>query len=344
MNYAIIYQGNVVSLSEEAKKIAKCLSVGNNVKIAEIGTFFTPNPTLTYPLKFNVFDRIIYFCVTAVTAIEYMNFYTSKYITKDIILYTVIEGTPKTLSERHVRYVNLFKVIAPSNFVKEILTDYGIKVDDVIYHGIDTKEYPSAEKVVAYRNRFPNRKIICSVGGYVKRKGYENFIKAVDILKDKINMKFVVNIHTSDLFPLHIIPEHLKNYIVVDKTFSLGTLKEDVLAKIMGCDIFAYPSLSEGFGIPCLEAMYFKKPIVYNNAPAHNEYAVGFKVEPTTVMYEDFAGIVDVKEYCYEPNDFAEMLKYALENEKECREISMKAHEKSLQFDINRVYKKFENI
>jgi glycosyltransferase involved in cell wall biosynthesis len=60
---------------------------------------------------------------------------------------------------------------------------------------------------------------------------------------------------------------------------------EDLPPLMSGADVFVYPSLSEGFGLPPLEAMACGAPVVCSDAPALPEVVgdAAITVQPTDV-------------------------------------------------------------
>ncbi|MGN6125816.1 MAG: glycosyltransferase, partial [Humibacter sp.] len=69
---------------------------------------------------------------------------------------------------------------------------------------------------------------------------------------------------------------------------TLGTLGDADLAVVLAkADVFVYPNLASGFGLPVVEAMRFGTPVVHSDDPAVVEVAFGAGV---TVAREDAAG------------------------------------------------------
>ncbi|WBU37754.1 glycosyltransferase family 4 protein [Homoserinibacter sp. YIM 151385] len=55
---------------------------------------------------------------------------------------------------------------------------------------------------------------------------------------------------------------------------ALGRLDDEDLALVMSrAEVFVFPSLAEGFGLPVLEAMHFGVPVIHSDAPAVAEVA-----------------------------------------------------------------------
>ncbi len=89
---------------------------------------------------------------------------------------------------------------------------------------------------------------------------------------------------------------------VADKVVLPGYVTEGEKAALMkNCQIFAFPSLYEGFGLPLLEAFYYEKPVLCSNSSSLPE--VGGKavhyVDPLKVrdMAEGFKKLSDDRKY-----------------------------------------------
>ena len=65
---------------------------------------------------------------------------------------------------------------------------------------------------------------------------------------------------------LELTNEYVKNNNLDDKIIFCGYVEDDMLPVLYsGCDAFIYPSLYEGFGLPPLEAMSCKAPVITSN-------------------------------------------------------------------------------
>lgn len=136
-------------------------------------------------------------------------------------------------------------------------------------------QYPRIEPPAApkenYRekNGLGGKKIILSLGRLVKRKGQEKIIRFLPkILEAVPEAVFIIAGDGPERGELEALAKFFR---VSDKVLFLGKVKEDELSDVYAaCDIFAAPSLPskddwEGFGIVCLEAAYFGKPVVATN-------------------------------------------------------------------------------
>jgi glycosyltransferase involved in cell wall biosynthesis len=69
---------------------------------------------------------------------------------------------------------------------------------------------------------------------------------------------------------------------------TLGSLGDADLAVVLSrADVFVYPNLTSGFGLPVVEAMRFGTPVVHSDDPALTEVAFGAGI---AVPREDAAG------------------------------------------------------
>jgi len=71
---------------------------------------------------------------------------------------------------------------------------------------------------------------------------------------------------------------------IIQETFQSGLTSQVLLPGVISdsrkpawlyenCDVFVFPSLTEGFGFPVLEAMQFGKPVVTSNRTSLPEIA-----------------------------------------------------------------------
>ena len=160
---------------------------------------------------------------------------------------------------------NADHVIAVSECTKrDIVNDYGISPDkvSVIYQGCDPlfAEPINKERVPEIKAKYslPD-KFIVSVGTIEERKNVLSVVKSLLLLHDDIH--------------LVAVGRRTKYTALVDKFVAENHLEHRVhllhgvpyidLPVIYRCaDVFAYMSLYEGFGIPLLEALNSRVPVV----------------------------------------------------------------------------------
>lgn len=157
------------------------------------------------------------------------------------------------------------KIIAISNRTKQdIIKFYGIKPDkiEVIYQTCDDsfKKASSIEKLNTVRQTYqlPD-KYILSVGTIEQRKNLLLVIKALKNIN--IDYKLVVIGKQTSYFKQveqEIAKHSLQNRVIFLKNIPFADLPSIYqLAKV-----FVYPSFYEGFGIPIIEALYSRVPVI----------------------------------------------------------------------------------
>jgi phosphatidyl-myo-inositol dimannoside synthase len=139
-----------------------------------------------------------------------------------------------------------------------------------------------------------DKKIILSLGRLVKRKGHEKIIRLLpQILREAPEAVFVIAGGGPERQELQNLA---KTFGVPEQVIFLGKVKESELPEIYDmCDIFAAPSLPskddwEGFGMVCLEAAYFAKPVIVTNVgglpEAVENNVTGFVVQNDEELFE----------------------------------------------------------
>jgi glycosyltransferase involved in cell wall biosynthesis len=163
------------------------------------------------------------------------------------------------------------KVVATSGFVKRQLSNWGIS-SEIIYPGIDHSIFkPSYSKLDHSYIK------LLYVGSAYKYKSVLEMVKAVGYLikqKNVANIRLYLRLHVKkwDYFK---IKEYVRKYqlennmIILDFPYTTPNQLAEIYNKF--CDIFITPSKWEGFGLPVIEAMACKKPIVARNIPIFQE-------------------------------------------------------------------------
>jgi len=167
------------------------------------------------------------------------------------------------------------RVITVSYAMQDELIQAGFPAENirVCYNGVDPNKYSpnqvSEERIREIKSKYGlnnNDMMILFVGRLVWIKGVDKLIRAMPHILQKIpNAKLVVvglgdmrdylegrvrNLHLADVvkFRFEFIPE------------------EERIVHYAACDVAAYPSLYEPFGIVTLEAMSMEKPVVVGAA------------------------------------------------------------------------------
>lgn len=156
------------------------------------------------------------------------------------------------------------KIIVNSVWLKNILIkETKAEVEAVILHA------PDHDQFFPENLQRTDRKEIRILIPYrdEKRKGTKEGIEAFKIVRQKYpDVKLVMFGKKTEDFNFY----GLKNEV----EYHFSPVKDDLRRLYNSCDIFCYPSLEEGFGMPPMEAMACGLPVVATNAGAISEYAI----------------------------------------------------------------------
>ncbi|PIR67069.1 MAG: hypothetical protein COU51_00570 [Parcubacteria group bacterium CG10_big_fil_rev_8_21_14_0_10_36_14] len=162
---------------------------------------------------------------------------------------------------------------------------------------------PKATEDFREKYGWQNKKIIFSLGRLVKRKGQSKLIKLMPhILLDNPNALLVIagdGPYKSELIAI------TKELGLSDSVIFLGrVLDVDLPNLYSACDIFVLTALPskdnwEGFGMVCLEAAYYAKPVVVTNSGGLGEAVengvTGFVVHTDEELYSTISELLKNK-------------------------------------------------
>lgn len=161
---------------------------------------------------------------------------------------------------------------------------------EVVYCGVDGKFRvlnANDDLLGVTRRRFGlNFPFILSVGVIEPRKNHAKLIQAYALLKSRPSFEHKLVIAgrrgwlSDDVFR---VVEELK--LTSDVIFLGHILESDLVALYNLADVFAYPSLYEGFGLPVLEAMACGTPVVSSDSSSLPEVVgdAGLMITPDDV-------------------------------------------------------------
>lgn len=181
--------------------------------------------------------------------------------------YEVWSGNKKNKERARNSYNLGLKIIVNSTWLKDKLKkEQGVNVEAVILHAPNHNQF-FPEKIErkddSIRILMPYRE--------ERRKGIKEGLAAIELVKKKYpNIKLV-------LFDKKPIGENLGNEIIKDSRSHLLPIIDRLRRLYNSCDIFLYPTLEEGFGMPPMEAMACGIPVVTTTAGAIPEYTIAGK-------------------------------------------------------------------
>jgi len=111
-----------------------------------------------------------------------------------------------------------------------------------------------------------NSPFILYIGGFSKRKNVESVIESFINIYKNLPCKFSLVIAGSGKETLNELKSKVSSYNMENEIVFTGFLEDEILPVFYnGCSVFVYPSFYEGFGLPPLEAMSCKTPVISSN-------------------------------------------------------------------------------
>ena len=139
--------------------------------------------------------------------------------------------------------------------------------------------YQSSEKFSIQKTNYNGKKYILHVGTFEKRKNLLTLVKAFKKLKDelKVDYKLVLAGSTyinGDNKVLLKIEKYIAEHNLFSSVLMPGYIdKNKVLYFYNNSFMYVFPSIDEGFGIPLIEALQLKVPVICSDIPIFREIA-----------------------------------------------------------------------
>ena len=180
-------------------------------------------------------------------------------------------------------------IIADSHSTKRDIIEF-FNVDEkkikVVHLGVESRFRPiSNVEDYRTRNNLPS-KMILNIGTLEPRKNVVTLIKAFKKLQERGPKDYVLVIAGGKGWLYKKIFEEIKSSGVEQSIRLLGVVRDEDLPLLYNCaDLFVYPSLYEGFGLPPLEAMACGVPIITSNTSSLPEVVgnAGLMVDPLDI-------------------------------------------------------------
>lgn len=219
-----------------------------------------------------------------------------------------------------LRHAN--QVIANSEHTRDTLLEMGIDAAriTIIYPGVDVSVFKLGLDVSGLRESLGisrDEKLVLSVGRLSRRKGFDQMIRAIAVLRaEGIKVKYVIAGIGEDTDYLDgLIREHN----LQDIAHRIGAVSEADLPRWMNaCDLFAMPNRdingdNEGFGMVFIEAAACGKPSLAGDAGGTGSAVLhqitGIRVDGTSVL----AVSNGLRKILMEENNAATLGQHALE-------------------------------
>jgi len=175
-----------------------------------------------------------------------------------------------------IRFIKKFadKIITVSKFSKEDIANF-YKIDPkkikVVYNGYDNVTY----KLLQNFEPKLTSKYILYIGRLEEKKNTAGLVEAFSkFKKDQPEDQHKLVLIGKPGFGFEEVEENIKKYNLADDVVLPGWVDDDDLPIwLNGADLFVFPSLFEGFGIPVLEAMSCGCPVICSNTTSLPEAA-----------------------------------------------------------------------
>ena len=227
------------------------------------------------------------------------------------------------------------EVICNSLYMKnEIRNLFGKPVENihVVPNGINVNKFDGKERDWVFRRNYAAdyEKIVFFAGRIVNEKGIQVLLNAAPkILANYPNVKFVIAGRGPCLDELKGLTDYLG---LSQKVYFTGYLNDTQITKMYkAIDIATFPSLYEPFGIVALEGMLAGAATVVSDAGGLNEI-ISHRID-------------GMKSYAGNPNSLADSILECLFDEKLCKQMATKAHEKVVnEFNWDTISKKTMDV
>lgn len=165
---------------------------------------------------------------------------------------------------------NADRIVAISHYTKQTLVDYlGMPAEriDVVHNGVDPKIFCPRPVPDEFRRGLgleAGQRMVLHVGSEDPRKGMPLLLRALAIAKRDVPGIALVKVGAPSFAEQRARNRALCRELGIDNDVKwVGAVPEEELPLFYSAaDIFAFPSLFEGFGLPVLEALACGTPVV----------------------------------------------------------------------------------
>ena len=189
------------------------------------------------------------------------------------IPYSPCDGYPILYGSKPI-FDKAYKILATSKYTKKVLKEYGYE-STVLYHGVDTSVYKPENIDKKTYGIEDDKFVFLHVGINSGRKMIWRLIHCFhEFSKDKDDAILLIrtvpegeyNLIEFTKFRFPELFEKKKLYFSLSNMFA--PFPEDFMAGLYKiCDVYVSASSGEGFGLPYVESMACKKPVI---APNHS--------------------------------------------------------------------------
>jgi len=260
--------------------------------------------------------------------------------------YVTVEGKPKPhLIQPWFR--KDFRLVAVSNFVKDMLAEVGITVMDVIPHGIDINKVKEVSRMAKgmkeeIKSELGVEVLYGTICSDHRRKGLDRLRDALQIATEELPEAGFYILTKPKGASLIGKLKHVK----VDTNY--GMLEREEVLTLMGSfDFYLCSSLAEGFCLPLIEANAFGIPAIYPEYPPLTEVAppeLNFPFPILYIRYMDFRDGILYRCGIYKPKDMVSTIKNTFElytsNHESYKKLGDELKSHAEKYDLMKTYPK----
>ncbi len=162
-----------------------------------------------------------------------------------------------------------------------------------------------------------NKKYIYHLGNIEPRKNLIILLEAFTRVCREFGSEYQLVVSGQKGWLIRSLSQFLKNYPLRDQVLFTGYVPmEDLPVLMNGAELFVFPSLYEGFGLPVLEAMSCGTPVISSNRSSIPEIvgSAGLLIDPTNTQ------------------ELAEQISFLLRNEADRRRLRLLGLEQAARF------------
>ena len=157
----------------------------------------------------------------------------------------------------------------------------------VIYPGLDTQfhQVPETDLTRIARRLDISDPFVLYVGSLHHRRNIGRLIQAFAAVKEKLRLPHKLVLSGLNQFQFSELEQWIADTQLVNEVLYFGYVTDEELVALYNlAEIFVFPSLYEGFGLPVLEAMACGTPVVTSNVSSLPEVAgdAAILVDPTS--------------------------------------------------------------
>ena len=295
-----------------------------------------------YHVPFRSYDAVLY--IGSMMNQDIARYFRYMWWANRHVYYGVTEGPPM-LSVINRSAMSEMKVIVPSEYVEWELEQAGIRVNDVIPHGVEIDAIRSVPRNNMWRKTFGDKFVCLYVAHRNLRKGFKELCEAWKMTKASKDPNVLLVLHTSRepnrlSGEDYIIPEE-GNIVVTGNVHKLD--RESLYGLYRAADLYIHGGLAEGFGIPIVEAMAAGVPVITLDAKPMSELN---RVPEARVRVAEQKVYVDRGVAAYRLNmpdlrDYAEVIDSMVYDASLRSEVKARQQSYISQYDLNKIYKRF---